>query len=187
VARGRIAGGDDQIDGGVPTPRARRARVATASASLLLATAVAVNAAATGGQTVAALPAFGGVALVLVALLGRWDDGLVFGPALLVGGYALSLVDNDAGVDGIGALVALALLAVVELGAWSLELGEGAEERPLARLPSVALLLVGGMAATVLILAVGSIQLDGGLVFWVLGASAALALLALISRVRAAG
>jgi hypothetical protein len=75
----------------------------------------------------------------------------------------------------------------VELGAWSLELGEGAEERPLARLPAVALLLVGGMAASSLILAAGSVRLDAGLLFWIVGAAAALALLAIVARLGAAG
>jgi hypothetical protein len=184
MERGRIPRDHDQIDGGVPTPGARRAGVATASASLLLAVAVAVYAAATGPQVVEALAAFGGVALVLVALVAVWDDALTYGAMLLVAGYALSLPDNDAGVDLVSPLVAVALLGAVEFGAWSLELREGAEERPLARLPAVSLLLVGGMAASSLILAVGGVRLEGGLVFWVFGAAAALALLALVSRVR---
>jgi hypothetical protein len=187
VERRRIAGGGDQSDGGVPTPGARRQRLATASASLLLAAAVAVYVAATGPRAFEALAAFGGLALIAVALFAVWDNGLTYGPALLVVGYALSLSDNDNGVEWIAPLVAVALLAVVELGSWSLELREGAEERPLERLPAVSLLLVGGMAASLLVLAVGGLQLGGGLAFWILGTAAAIALLALISRVRAAG
>jgi hypothetical protein len=127
------------------------------------------------------------VALVLVALFAVWDNGLTYGPGLLVAGYALSLTDNDVAVDWIAPLVALALLGVVEFGAWSLELRDGAEERPLARLPAVSVLLVGGLASSSLILAVGGVRVEGGIVFLTLGAAAALALLALISRVRAAG
>jgi hypothetical protein len=124
------------------------------------------------------------VALVSVALLGLWGDALTYGTALLVFGYALSLGDNDARVDWIAPLVALALLTIVEFGSWSLELRDGAEERPLARLPAVSVLLVAGVAASSVILAVGAVRLEGGLVFWVLGAAAALALLAMVSRVR---
>jgi hypothetical protein len=143
--------------------------------------------AATGPRAFEALAAFGGLALIAVALLAVWDNGLTYGPALLVVGYALSLSDNDTGVEWIAPLVAVALLTVVEFGAWSLELRDGAEERPLARLPAVSLLLVGGMAASSLIIAVDGLQLEGGLLFWIVGSAAALALLALISRVRAAG
>jgi len=85
----------------------------------------------------AALAGVAGVALILAALLVAWDDGLVVGSALLLVAYALSLADRGEAVDRAAPLVALALLAVVDFGSWSLELRDGAEERPLARLPSV--------------------------------------------------
>jgi hypothetical protein len=129
-----------------------------------------------------------GVAVVLAALVAAWDDGLIVGPALLLLAYALSLLSHDSAVDRRAPLVAAALLAVVELGSWSLELREGAEERPLARLPSILLLLVAAFAATAVVLAFGAVRSDAGLAVWALGVAAAIGLLGLIAASsRAAG
>jgi hypothetical protein len=128
------------------------------------------------------LAAVAGVALTLVALLAAWDDGLAAGPALLLVGYALSVGDGGTGINRAAPLVAVGLLAVVEFGSWSLEVRDGAEERPLARLPSVLLLLGAALAASAIVLAVSGIRTDAGLALWVLGALAAIGLLALITR-----
>jgi hypothetical protein len=129
----------------------------------------------------AALAGVAGVVLILVALLVAWDDGLVVGPTMLLVAYALSLADRGEALDRAAPLVAVGLLAVVEFGSWSLELRDGAEERPLARLPSVFLLLLGAAAASTLVLTVGGIRIGGGLALWALGAAAAIGLLALIA------
>jgi hypothetical protein len=130
----------------------------------------------------AAFAGVAGVALILVALLAAWNDGLVAGPALLLVAYALSLADRGAAADRAAPLVAVGLLAAVEFGSWSLELRDGAEERPLARLPRLGLLLVGAGAASALVLTVGGVRTDAGLVLWALGAAAAIGLLVLIAQ-----
>lgn len=119
---------------------------------------------------------------MLAALVAAWDDGLVAGPALLLVGYALSLADRGTGLDWGAPLVAVALLGVVEFGSWSLELRDGAEERPLARLPQLGAVFVAALAASMLVLAVGSVRTDAGLALWALGAAAAIGLLALIMQ-----
>jgi hypothetical protein len=134
----------------------------------------------------AALAGVAGVALILAAVLVAWDDGLVVGSALLLVAYALSLADRGEAVDRAAPLVAVALLAVVDFGSWSLELRDGAEERPLARLPSVFLLLGAALAASTLVLTVGGVHTGAGLVLWVLGAAAAIGLLILIAQPRIA-
>lgn len=123
-----------------------------------------------------------GVILVLVALLAAWDDGLVAGPAVLLVAYAVSLGDGGTALDWGAPLVAVGLLAVVELGSWALELRDGAEERPLARLPSVFMLLLGAAAASTLVLTVGAVRTEAGLALWALGSAAAIGLLILIAQ-----
>jgi hypothetical protein len=140
--------------------------------------------AAVGGASRGLAGAIGvvGVVLVLVALLAAWDDGLVAGPAVLLVAYAVSLGDGGTGLDWGAPLVAVDLLAVVEFGSWSLELRDGAEERPLARLPSVLLLFLGAAATSTLVLTVGGVRTDAGLALWTLGAGAAIGLLILIAQ-----
>lgn len=135
-----------------------------------------------GASGLEGLAALGGVALVLVGLLAAWDDGLVAGPALLLVAYALSVGDSGPALDRAAPLVAVALLGVVEFGSWSLELRDGAEERPLARVPSVFVLLAAALAASAIVLAAGGVRTEAGLALWVLGAAAAIVLLLLIAR-----
>jgi hypothetical protein len=117
-----------------------------------------------------------------LGLLAIWEDGLVFGPAALLIAYAASVGDNGPGIDRAAPLVAVSLLAVVELGSWSLELRDGAEERPYARVPAVLLLLGAAAVVSTAILAVGGIRLDAGLALWAVGATAAIGLLVLVGR-----
>jgi hypothetical protein len=140
--------------------------------------------AAVGGASrgLAGAAGFVGVVLVLVALLAAWDDGLVAGPAVLLVAYSVSIEDRGTGLDWGAPLVAVGLLAVVELGSWSLELRDGAEERPLARLPSVLLLFLGAAAASTLVLTGGGVRIDAGLALWALGAAAGIGLLILIAQ-----
>jgi hypothetical protein len=117
-----------------------------------------------------------------VALLAAWDDGLVAGPAVLLVAYAVSLGNSGTALDRGAPLVAVGLLAIVEFGSWSLELRDGAEEWPLARLPRLGVLLVAALGASALVLAVGGVRTDAGLALWALGAAAAIGLLILIAR-----
>jgi hypothetical protein len=141
---------------------------------------VAIYAVSNGSSGVEGLAAVGGVGLIVVALLVPWEDGLVAGPALLLVAYALSIAAG--GLDPVAPLVAVGLIAIVEFGSWSLELRDGAEERPLARLPSLFLLFGGAFVSSALVLAGGSIQAGAGLALWALGAAAAIGLLTLIAR-----
>jgi hypothetical protein len=134
-----------------------------------------------GASGLEGLAALGGVAAIILALVAAWDAGLVAGPALLLVAYALSVADNGTALDRAAPLVAVGLLGVVEFGSWSVELRDGAEEQPLVRLPAVFLLLGAALAASTLVLAVGGVRPDAGLMLWVLGAGAAIGLLALIA------
>jgi hypothetical protein len=142
---------------------------------------VALYAISHGTSGVEGLAAVGGVALVLVAVVGGWDTGLVAGPVLLLVAYALAAGEGGP-LDWVAPLVAVGLLGVVEFGSWSLELRDGAEQRPLARMPSVLLVFGGAVAASTLVLAVGEIPTRAGLAIWALGAAAAVGLFALIAR-----
>lgn len=122
-----------------------------------------------------------GAVLVLAALAAAWDDGLAAGPALLLVAYTLSLTSGRPTLDYSAPLVAAGLFALIELGSWSLELRDGAEQRPAARMPTLALLLLLALAASGLVLAVGSLRAGAGIGLWVVGAAAAAGLLALIA------
>jgi hypothetical protein len=130
----------------------------------------------------ALLAAAVGVAFVVAALLVVWDHGLVAGPAMLLVAYAISLADNGTTLDWTAPLIGTGLLAVVELGSWSLELRDGAEERPLSRLPSIARLLVASLTVSACVLAVGDVRPAGGIALWAIGALAAVGVLVLIRR-----
>lgn len=73
-------------------------------------------------------------------------------------------------------------VALVELGSWSLELRDGPEQRPLAHLGLVVVLLVAAFAASLVVLAVGDLRADTGIALWAVGAAAALGLFALLAR-----
>jgi len=135
-----------------------------------------------GPATLVVMAGAAGVAFVLAALLAVWDDGLTVGPVLLLLAYVLSLADGDAALDRTAPVFGVGLLAVVEFGTWSLELRDGAEERPLARLPRLGVLLAAAAAVSTLVLAVSGLRIDAGLALWALGAAAAIGLFALIAR-----
>ena len=123
-----------------------------------------------------------GVACVVVALFAVWDDGLVAGASLLLLAYIAWLGFSHPPLDRSAPLVGVGLLALVELGSWSLELRDGGEERLLARISRVLLLLAATLAVSALVLAFGGVRADGGIALWVVGAAAAFALLALLTR-----
>jgi hypothetical protein len=145
---------------------------------------VAVYAVVQGGgpAPLALLAAAAGVALVLVALLAVWDDGLVAGPALLLFSYTLSLADSGAALDWAAPLVGAGLVAVVELGSWSLELRDGAEEGSLRRLRAILLLLAASTTAGAVVLGMGTAHPVGGPALWAVGALTAIGILILIGR-----
>ena len=119
--------------------------------------------------------------MVLAGLLTSWEDGLALGPAAIALGYALSLAPGDVALDRGAPLVAVGLLVAVELGSWSFELRDGPEERLLPRLGRVLVLLVAAFAVSLVVLAVGGVRADAGIVLFVVGAAAALGLFALLA------
>ncbi len=119
---------------------------------------------------------------MLAGLLALWEDGLALGPATIALGYALSRAPGDAELDRAAPLVAVGLLTAVEFASWSLELHDGSEERPLAHLWRVLVLLVAAFAVSLVVLSVGGMRTDAGIALYALGAAAALGLLALIAR-----
>jgi hypothetical protein len=155
---------------------------------VLAADAVAVSIVIRAGRPtpLALLAAAVGVAFVVAALLVVWEDGLVAGPAFLLLAYGISLADNGTALDRTAPLVSVGLVAVVELGSWSLELRDGAEEQPLRRLPSIGLLLLTSLLASALVLVVGGVRPAGGIALWGIGALAAIGVLVLIRRPLAA-
>jgi hypothetical protein len=173
--------------GGIQALRPRLARLGTGVAAVLGALALAAHAALE--EPSLGLFALAGAAVLVVALVLR-RSGLV-APALLLvaAGYAGTLVLRDADVvDAAAPLVACGLLLVAELAYWSVELaGTGqAEVRALLR-RSFALL---ALAAGALILAAGvmaatAVPFGGGLVWDVVGVTAAAAAVAVIAALAA--
>ena len=179
-----VAGGHSSRDGGVPTKSTRRPRLATAIAALVAAIASAAYPVVTGSLVNGLVPlaCLIGIGALLAGLLSLWEDGLALGPAAIALGYALSLAPGDTALDRGAPVVAVGLLAAVELGSWSLELRDGPEERLRAHLWRVLVLLVAAFAASLLVLSVGGLRADAGIALFAIGAAAALGLLALIAR-----
>lgn len=122
-----------------------------------------------------------GIGAMLAALLAIWEDGLALGPAAIALGYALSVAPGNAALDRGAGLVAVGLLATVELGSWSLELRDGPEERLLAHLWRVLALLVAAFAVGLVVLTVGGVRADAGVALFAVGVAAALGLFALFA------
>lgn len=115
-----------------------------------------------------------------MALLGFWDDGLVAGAALLLIAYAVSLSIGHRPFDAVAPVVAAALVALLDLGSWSLELRERSESSTLHHLRTLLALAIGGFAAGAAVFAAGNTRAGGGIGLWLIGAAAAAGLLALI-------
>jgi hypothetical protein len=122
-----------------------------------------------------------GIGALLAGLLALWEDGLVLGPAAIALGYALSLAPGDTALDRGAPLVAVGLLAAVELGSWSLELRDGPEERLLAHVGRTLVLLLAAFPVGLLVLTVGGVRADAGISLFAVGAAAALGLFALLA------
>jgi hypothetical protein len=150
----------------------------------VVAVAVAVYPILTGSLVNGLAPFAGliGVGMVLAGLLALWEDGIAVGPAAILLAYALSLAPGNASLDGGAPLVAVGLLATVELGSWSLELRDGPEERMTRHLGLVLVLLVAAFAVSLVVLSVGGVRANAGIALFAVGAAAALGLLALIAR-----
>jgi hypothetical protein len=179
MARRDLARGHRSLDGGVPTQHTRRPRLLTGAAALSVAAAV-VAYPAEHEVAVAAAVGGPGLLLILVALLGVWDDGLVAGAGLLLIAYAVSLSVGHLPYDPAAPVLAAALVALVDLGNWSLELRESNESPRFHHLRTLAVLACGGLASGAAVFAAGAARAGGGIALWLVGAAAAAALLVLI-------
>ncbi len=114
-----------------------------------------------------------GIVLVFAALVGLWEDGLVAGPALLLIAYAAALAVAHQALDPAAPIFGAGLLALVDLGSWSLELRESREVPPLHHLRTLLAVVIGALAASAAVLAAGELGTGGGIALWLLGAAAA--------------
>jgi hypothetical protein len=123
--------------------------------------------------------------LLLFALLRRADDVMPWSIVLLGIAYAIPLFVRGRGIDEAAPLVGAGLLLCNELAAWSFdERWRIRAERAVvvARGMSVALLVLAGLGASVLVLALAAAPIGGGLGWTVLGAAAAVIVVGLAAR-----
>lgn len=129
-------------------------------------------------RAVAFAPAVSLGALFLVLALVRWEGALGWALGLCGATYVAQVAAHGRGVDGTAPLVAVLLLLCGELTAWSLaergslRVGEDLHGR---RALAVAALSTAGLVASGLVIALGSVQPGGGIIWTVLGAAAAVA------------
>jgi hypothetical protein len=126
-----------------------------------------------------------GALLLLFMIMRRAEDVLAW--SILMGGiaYTLSLVAHRSGVDDVSPLVAGGLLLAAELATWSCaERREIRVERRvlLARGVAIALLVVGGVGVSALVLGLAAAPVGGGLAWTVLGAGSAVGVIGLATR-----
>jgi hypothetical protein len=131
--------------------------------------------------------AIGGIGFVLLffALLWRVGDAMPWALVLLGGAYAIALFVRGNGIDEGAPLVAAGLLLCSELAAWSFdERWRIKAERGVvvARGTAVALLVLAGLGASTLVLALAAAPVGGGLAWTVLGAAAAVLVVGLAAR-----
>jgi hypothetical protein len=135
---------------------------------------------------IAPVAAFG--ALLLLFVLARRTDDLL-GWAVLLNGiaYAGATIAHGRHVDEAAPLVGAALLLCAELAAWSLDerWTIRAERGVLAtRLAGVAALCTAGLVTSSLVVALATSSVGGGLLWTVLGAAAAVGVVAVVRMAR---
>ena len=126
-----------------------------------------------------------GCVLLLFALLRRVDDSVPWAIVLLGGVYAIPLFVHGSEIDEGAPLVGAGLLLCSELAAWSFdERWRIKAERAVvvARGTAVALLVLAGLGASALVLALAAAPIGGGLAWTVLGAAAAVVVVGLAAR-----
>ena len=126
-----------------------------------------------------------GAALLGLVLWRGLDELLAWSLTLLGIAYTVSLLLHGRGVDGAAPLVAAGLLVCAELAAWSLEerYPVAAETRVVvARLWALAGLVGAGLAASALVVALAAAPAGAGLAWTVLGAAAAVLVVAVASH-----
>ena len=130
------------------------------------------------------LGVIGGLLLLLALWRGYVD---LLGTSLLLAGaaYVLGLLAGRHVLDEAAPLVAGGLLACGELAAWSLEQRPhvpAAERLVLARAGAIGVLVLAGMGAAALVIAVASAPVGSGLAWTLVGAVAAVGAIAVAPR-----
>jgi hypothetical protein len=123
--------------------------------------------------------------LLLFALLRRANDVLPWAIVLLGVAYAIPLFVHGRAIDDAAPLVGAGLLLCSELAAWSFdERWRIRAERSVvvARGTAVALLVLAGLGASGLVVALAAAPVGGGLAWTVLGAAAAVLVVGLVAR-----
>lgn len=129
--------------------------------------------------------------LALVASLALGWPVLLPAALFLLGGlYAAQLAVDDARLDGAAPLFAAGLLATAELGHWSLEEREQARTDPgesVRRVGFVAMIALGALLVSGMLLAFVGLVRAGGLVVDLVGATAAALVLSVVIVVQRTG
>ena len=128
------------------------------------------------------LAALAFLAIVAALVLG-WSSLLPASVVLLGAAYGMRLQVDDVVLDAKAPLLGAGVLLAAELGYWSLEEREDVHAEPgddLRRIGFMAGLVLAGLAAAAILLAVADLGRTGGLAVDLLGAVAAVAALVVV-------
>ena len=126
-----------------------------------------------------------GTLLLVSALVWRWEEVLPWALVVLAIAYAVAIAAHGAEIDEAAPLIGAGLLLASELATWSLdERWSIAAERAvvLSRATAIALLGLAGGTVSAVVIAVAAAPVGGGLGWTVLGAAAAVLIVALTVR-----
>jgi hypothetical protein len=126
-----------------------------------------------------------GAVLLLFVIVRRAEDVLAWAILMLGLAYGLTFVTHHRAIDGSSPLVAGGLLLAAELTTWSC--GERREIRVergvlVARGVAIALLVIGGIGVSALVLGLAAAPVGGGLGWTILGAASAVGVIGLATR-----
>jgi hypothetical protein len=180
--RGRAGGGV-----GIQALRQARTRLILGTLAALVYGGLVAYVCTRKPQIVGLLATLGGLGglLLLLVLVQRWDELLPWSLLLVAGAYAVAIAARGGEVDEAAPLVGAGLLLCAELATWSLDerLRIGAERSVvLSRAGALAALVLASAAAAALVIGLAAAPVGGGLGWTVLGAAAAVAVVALAVR-----
>jgi len=123
----------------------------------------------------------GGVAVLALALAGRWQELLPWAIALLGAQYAISLLIRDGGIDALAPLYAAVMVVTAELAYWAVERGPAARSVVLPRVGALLALALGTAAAGTVLHAASAGSGGGGLGLHLVGLASATAALGVVA------
>jgi hypothetical protein len=133
------------------------------------------------GETVVAVVGLIGATVLAVAFLGRWQDLLPWGIALLGGQYAAALLLRDEEIDAGAPLYAAGLFVTAELAYWALERGPTARAVVASRLTGLLAAALGAAAVGAIVLSAAEGGGGEGAAVQALGLGAAAAAVGLVT------